>query len=158
MGAYIINIPDSVDRIIYINVNPMNGKTYLASYSVDELTPYTAPDLEQVRQVRMEAYEQGRKDGKIEGRAEMWDAARKIAGMTLEEQGKIFGTVTLRDIISKFTASEVIEKLKAYEQEKTKVEYNFEEVKDVIETTAKEYNMSLDEIAEVLHKMGEING
>ena len=49
MGAYIINIPDSVDRVIYINVNPMNGKTYTASYSVENLTPYTEPDIEQVR-------------------------------------------------------------------------------------------------------------
>lgn len=46
MGAYIINIPDSVDRVVYINVDPMDGKTYLASYSVDDLTPYTEPDLE----------------------------------------------------------------------------------------------------------------
>ena len=45
MGAYIINIPDSVDRVVYINVNPMNGKTYTASYSVENLTPYTEPDL-----------------------------------------------------------------------------------------------------------------
>lgn len=56
MGAYIINIPDSVDRVVYINVNPMNGKTYTASYSVENLTPYTEPDLEQVRK---EAYQKG---------------------------------------------------------------------------------------------------
>lgn len=56
MGAYIINIPDSVDRVIYTNVDPMNGKTYIASYSVDDLAPYTVPDFEQVRK---EAYENG---------------------------------------------------------------------------------------------------
>lgn len=60
MGAYIINVPDSVDRVVYINVDPMDGKTYIASYSVDNLTPYTEPDLEQVRK---EAYAEGFKDG-----------------------------------------------------------------------------------------------
>ena len=64
MGAYIINVPSTVDRIIYVNVHPMDGKTYLASYSVDELTPYTEPDLEQVRK---EAYQKGYETGYEDG-------------------------------------------------------------------------------------------
>lgn len=124
--------------------------------------PYTEPDMEQVRK---EAYEQGRKDGKIEGQAEAWTAARKIA---LDKEdggldtvayceifgyGKGFGTV-----LKTFTASEAIEKIRKYEQEKdrqARIEYNFDEIKDVLSTTMKECNVSLDDIAEVLAKMKE---
>ena len=131
MGAYIINIPDSVDRVVYINVDPMDGKTYLASYSVDDLTPYTEPDLEQVRK---EAYEQGRKDVETQfcsydacknrqeeyqrGLADAWEAAKKIAYMYSEERKKIFGENLIQNIHDIYSASEAVEKIRQYEQEK----------------------------------------
>ena len=128
MGAYIINIPDSVDRVIYINVNPMNGKTYTASYSVENLTPYTEPDLEQVRKEGyQQGYEQGYKDGYNEpgknqqeayqrGLNDAWEAARKIANIPYSEEEKVFGSGGWA-FIEKHTASEAIEKIRQYEQE-----------------------------------------
>lgn len=50
MGAYIINVPDTVDTIIYVNIGDVyDGKTYIASQRVEDLTPYTEPDMERVR-------------------------------------------------------------------------------------------------------------
>ena len=79
-----------------------------------DLTPYTEPDMEQVRK---EAYEQGRKDGKIEGQAEAWEAARKI-GYSLKSSivAEIFGTPYSSQIFSGYTASECIEKIRQYEE------------------------------------------
>ena len=77
------------------------------------LTPYTAPDLEQVRK---EAYEQGRKDGRIEGQAEVWGVARKIASDDAGQNHVIFGQHFANVIFNTFTASEAIEKIRQYEQ------------------------------------------
>lgn len=110
------------------------------------LTPYTEPDMEKVRE---EAYEQGLSDA--------WECARKIADIPYGEEEKVFGSDGWT-FIANHTAQEAIKEIRQYKQEKdrqARIEYNFDEVKDVIETTAKEYNMSLDEIAEVLKKMGE---
>ena len=82
------------------------------------ITPYAAPDLEQVRK---EAYE----DGYQRGLADAWEAARKIADIPYDEGEKIFG-VTGWHIIEKRTASEVIEKLKAYEQEQEEFKFGDE--------------------------------
>lgn len=54
------------------------------------------------------------------------------------------------------TPMQVIEKLRAYEQEqdeKKKTDYYFEMMKDAIETSAKEYGMSLDDVAAVLESL-----
>lgn len=140
------------------------------------LTPYTEPDTEQVRKKAYdkcmneaedlayklyspkidEAYQRGLNDA--------WEAARKICledddgGIPASAINDIFSVRNYRNALRDFSVSEAIEKIRQYEQEKdrqARIEYNFDEVKDVIETTAKEYNMSLDEIAEVLKKMGE---
>lgn len=74
-------------------------------------TPYTEPDMEQVRK---EAYEQGLSDA--------WEAARKICtNWVLPDSvlSKIFGMdKTIDDIMKESTASEAIEKIRQYEQEK----------------------------------------
>lgn len=63
MGAYIINIPSAVDRIIYVVVES-DGKTEIATRSVSSLQPYTEPDMEQVRkEAYQKGYETGYKDG-----------------------------------------------------------------------------------------------
>lgn len=103
------------------------------------------------------AYTNGKQDGYQKGLNDAWEAARKIANIPYGEEEKVIGSDGWTFIIN-HTASEAIEKIRQYEQEKdrqARIEYNFDEVKDVIETTAKKYNMSLDEIAEVLKKMGE---
>jgi len=108
--------------------------------------------------VRKEAYEKGLSDA--------WEAARKICtNWVLPDSvlSEIFGmNKTIDDIMKENTASEAIEKIRQYEQEQdrqARIEYDFDEIKDVLETTAKECNVSLDEIAAVLEKMrGEQDG
>lgn len=127
------------------------------------------PDIEQVRK---EAYDKGFEDGKElcpvpevchdnayrKGLSDAWDAARKIIMGDINIITSVFGTASRSIIIRDFTAEKVIERLKAYEQEqeeKKKTNYYFEMMKDAIETSAKEYGMSLDEVAEVIKKMRE---
>jgi len=85
-------------------------------------TPYTEPDLEQVRE---EAYEKGydasfgRKiDASYqEGLSDAWEAARKIWENDMDTLQEIFGWVPMRmDVFLKYTASECIEKIRQYEQ------------------------------------------
>lgn len=105
-----------------------------------DLTPYTAPDLEQVRK---EAYEQGRKDVETQfcsydacknrqeeyqrGLTDAWEAARKIClndsdgGLTVTEIANIFDVSYYRDAMKKYSASEAIEKIRQYEQEKEEI-------------------------------------
>lgn len=150
-----------------------HGKAEITWLSPEvDLTPYTEPDLEQVRK---EGYAQGLVDGngvrKSEintayqrGAEDMREALRLLIDcdddcLTIPDVFKLFGEGSYHAVVRNHPAVEILEKIRQYEQEKTKVEYNFEEVKDVIETTAKEYNMSLDEIAAVLEKMrGEQDG
>ena len=89
-------------------------------------TPYTAPDLEQVRK---EAYKDGYNAGfekKIytsyqEGLSDAWEAARKIYDISQEDRLEIFpeaSTFVVADICDRYSASECIEKIRQYEQEK----------------------------------------
>lgn len=149
------------------------------------LTPYTEPDMEQVKK---EAYENGYENGFVAGhlKAEKsgqsfyedgyqrgmadanrdgeynaddgWYMMQKISLLPNPIKTELFGTAETAVILQDNSFKDALDKLTEYEQEKdrqARIEYNFDEVKDVIETTAKEYNMSLDEIAEVLKKMGE---
>ena len=75
-----------------------------------DLTPYTEPDIEQVRE---EAYDKGLSDA--------WEAAKKIANMPYNEEEKAFGSGGWAFIV-KHTASEAIEKIRQYEQEKKEKE------------------------------------
>ena len=106
---YIIELlddcPSEFKGIIVFGLTP-EGQISAEPIPVEDLTPYTEPDLEQVKseayndgykagreaeeirqklrqpdleQVRKEAYEQGRKDGKIEGQVETWVCVKKIA-------------------------------------------------------------------------------
>ena len=98
--------------------------------------PYTEPDLEQVRK---EAYENGYKkcmsendfdspcvscDKYQQRLTDAWEAARKISmskidgGFSWESMNNMFGTDSPSKIYKTFTASEAIDKLRAYEQEK----------------------------------------
>ena len=109
-------------------------------------------------------YESGKRAMYQKGLKDAWEAARKIvlpgdvSGIYLADLEEIFDRSSLQDVIKDYSASECIEKIRQYEQEKdrqARIEYNFDEIKDVLETTAKECNVSLDEIAEVLRKMKE---
>lgn len=87
---------------------------------LNKLTPYTEPDLEQVRK---EAYDRGYDDAKggyengfENGMIVAWDAARKIGNMPYGEEERVFGSGGWA-FIEKHTASEAIEKIRQYEQE-----------------------------------------
>ena len=70
--------------------------------------------------IRMEGYQKGLSDA--------WDAARKIClnecdgGMTPTEVNKIFGVGFYRDALLEYSASEAIEKIRQYEQEKEEIQ------------------------------------
>lgn len=103
---------------------------------IGKLTPYTEPDLEQVRkEAYQKGYETGYEDGYNEpgknqqeayqrGLANAWDAARKISlakidgGFSWESMNNMFGTDSPSKIYKTFTASESIEKIRQYEQKK----------------------------------------
>lgn len=61
-----------------------------------------------------------------QGRDEVWEAVKKLylsedfGGLNGRELDKIFDVTCLSDILEKFSASEVIEKLRAYEKKKQK--------------------------------------
>lgn len=180
MGAYIINIPDSVDRVVYINVDPMDGKTYIASYSVDELTPYTEHDTNEAYQrgyetakhecedctknvdlnaIRKEAYEQGRKDGKIEGQAEMWLATKTIYGnpadcaLTNAEVKEIFGDdYELYSIPHIFSAAEAIDRIRAWER-KPKPDPYEDCIRGYIYDLCDRHDLRIDQLANVVNRM-----
>ena len=110
-------------------------------------TPYTAPDLEQIRK---EAYDNGyetakhecedclkqayidaiRKEAYQRGLNDAWDTVRKIRGMTWNEQKEVFGTDYFTDIIA-LPASECIEKIRQYEQEQKELKVG-DEVERII--------------------------
>jgi len=118
--------------------------------------------LKDLEQVRKEAYEQGQKDlrescvpqdeeaygfgyheGFQQGRGLAWEAAKKIWEYDLTTLREIFGEGIMRmDFFMKFTASEVIEKIRAYEQVQKEQEQEEEEpirAEDVMRQYLKEF-------------------
>jgi hypothetical protein len=135
---YIVEI-GRLERLYKVSTSAkgMPNITWLSS-KVD-LTPYTEPDLEQVRK---EAYEEGYKTAKIQcgiqaekdmrevgkrhyqrGLNDAWDAAKKLWDLK-GEMIKAFRKYSVFDILNCYTAAEVIEKLKAHEQEKEQDEFH----------------------------------
>ena len=97
------------------------------------IEPYTEPDMEQVRK---EAYDKGYDDATAEigsdeqaiaekaykkGLSDAWEAAKKIANMPYNEEEKVFGSGGWT-FIDKHTATEAIEKIRQYEQEKEEIQ------------------------------------
>ena len=124
------------------------------------IEPYTEPDLEKVRK---EAYEEGYKTAKIQcgiqaekdmrevgkrhyqrGLSDAWKAVRKIIKMPEGDLLNIFtecysAVCTALQVILKYDASEAIEKIQQYEQEKEEIKVgnevvfgNDEEIKAVV--------------------------
>lgn len=127
MGKYIVELKD---RETLYKAAIKNGEPYV---TIALGKPYTEPDLEQVRK---EAYEKGQKDlrescvpqdeeaygfgyheGFQQGLGLAWEAAKKIWEYDLTTLREIFGEGIMRmDFFMRFTASEVIEEIRAYEQ------------------------------------------
>ena len=110
---YIIELPENTHWIQWLMEGTEDHHPYMDFKSVEDLTPYTEPDLEQVRK---EAYKEGREAGMCEA----WEAARKICTnwcINDNDLGLIFGKgKTIDDIMREFTATEAIEKIRQYEQ------------------------------------------
>lgn len=135
MAKFIIDIASPNVRNEYIVYLTYDG---LEAKRVSDLTPYTAPDLEQVRK---EGYEKGWKEaedhyfdgysnGYDAGLDDAWKAARKIWKYDPTTLKEIFGEEVMRmDWFMKVTASEVIEKIFAYEQAQKELEQEQEEIK-----------------------------
>lgn len=113
---YIIDLnPDCVEgEYLRIPARIAGEEQWLVTKAA--LTPYTEPDLEQVRK---EGYKEGREAGIKDGKCEAWEAARKIWKYDTTTLRAIFGEGIMRmDWFMNLTAAEAIEKLKAYEQER----------------------------------------
>ena len=108
-----------------------------------ELTPYTEPDLEQVNrekdalydEARARGYDEGRARGYQEGLFDAWECARKV--MWTKEHGgygdrleDVFGHHSELWDVFDYSASEAIEKIRQYEQEKEEIKVG-DEVKSI---------------------------
>ena len=121
MGKYIIELKKN-ETLYKAATRESDGTAYVCSAIC---TPYTAPDLEQVRK---EAYDDGYNAGygrKIdasyqEGLSDAWEAARTL--WNTPNRKEIFGNTTFNTVLTTLTAQEAIEKIRKYEQEKEKIQ------------------------------------
>lgn len=141
---YIIEIED--DRNIIRNcgktmlaVSIAIGKTAGSINTGIELTPYTAPDLEQVRK---EAHDKCMDEAEMlayklyspkideayqKGLSDAWETAKKIIGMSWELKKFIFGDYhLLSNIFADFGPSEAMMKLKVTENGKNPIRFGDE--------------------------------
>ncbi len=135
---YIIELPENTHWIQWIMEGTKDHHPYMDFKQVEDLIPYTEPDLEQVRK---EAYEEGKKQAKAQaeldvchdiekvakdnykaGLADAWEAARKIIRMPEGDLLNLFdvysSVCTSVQVILKYDASEAIAKIKGYEDGK----------------------------------------
>ena len=173
---YIIELeePEMFDERKYYQCSQMPWWAVSESI-VENLTPYTEPDLEQVRK---EAYDKRYETAKHEcedcnanavkiaddnaheayqkGLEDAWDAARKVTqvrkyGGYGDCLGDVFGRTDTSWDVFDYSAPEVIEKIRQYEQEKEEQDG----LRQNIQTIVDQCGYSLDEIATVLQKMKE---
>ena len=132
MKKYIIEFSEDPHTIRLIKVK--NGDKFPIT-EFKTVKPYTEPDLDEIR---ARAYEEGLNDAKNkdtkdfadmydsgynEGLKDAWEAARKIplnvneGGLSANALTTIFGNKSIIQIFKEFSASEVVEKIRQYEQE-----------------------------------------
>ena len=113
---YIINVANTVDRIIYVHV--VNGATLICSEPVCELTPYTAYTETDDEVLKTEIYQKGLADA--------WEAGKKLIAEVIDRRFRnqfmvdIFQCEDAWSAMCHYTASEAIARLKKYEHEKGK--------------------------------------
>jgi len=142
MSKYIIEVGDAYAEHICgkgdmlclpVRINEFENNWMNTNIS---LTPYTEPDIEKARE---EEYEKGYQDATAKissdeqaiaekayqsGLNDAWKAARKIAcagahgGYHIDTKIHIFGAADYSYILANYNASEAIEKIRQYEQEK----------------------------------------
>ena len=129
------------------------------------LTPYTEPDMEQVREDAFKnGYDAACKDIDVKskinaahrkGLEDAWEAARKVTqvrkyGGYGDCLGDVFGRTDTSWDVFDYSAPEAIEKIRQYEQEQ-----EMDGLRQNIQTIVDQCGYTLDEIAEVLAKMKE---
>lgn len=139
---YIIELPENTHWIQWLMEGTEDHHPYMDFKSVEDLTPYTEPDL---KRVRKEAYDKGYHDGhnacyetakdlmeekKNEayqrGLADAWGAAKKIVLDTIPPDAliKMFGNdpySLIGRIFEVYSASEVTARIKAWEKEQKEI-------------------------------------
>ena len=68
-----------------------------------------------------EIYESGKRAMYQKGLKDAWEAARKIFSMDGEERETLLGNCFFKDVLENISASEAVEKIRQYEQEKEKI-------------------------------------
>lgn len=153
---YIIELPENTHWIQWIMEGTKDHHPYMDYKQVEDLMPYTEPDLEQVKKDYDAFYEHGYE----QGLADAWDAARKISSMDSPTRDEVFGLVITSNIFDENTASEAIEKIRQYEQEKEEIKVG-NEVKSGDEKyiVLQKYLNNIDELMVVLfnRRNGEID-
>lgn len=147
---YIIEIPDNTAWIQWVKVSDKDGHVCFDFKDPEDLTPYTEPDLDAIRN---EAYEKGVQDtkqhwvdaprscayklGYENGLNDAWDAVRKIAldekdgGLDVAAYHEIFGYgKSFCAVLKTFSAPEAIEKIRQYEQEQENFKVGYEVIND----------------------------
>lgn len=122
---YIIELPENTHWIQWLMEGIEDHHPYIDFKSVEDLTPYTEPDLEQVRKEAKEegyriGYNEGREAGVQQGLAGAWEAARRIGSDSrygLEKMGFKFEPRAVGDdpgwyVVQRYSASECIEKIR----------------------------------------------
>lgn len=131
MKKYIIEFSEDPHTIRLMKIK--NGDEFpITEFKTVE--PYTEPDMEQVW---IKAYDKGytdaaynchercaflddaKKEAYQKGLSDAWETARKIANIPYGEEEKVIGSDGWTFIVN-HTASEAIEKIRQYEQEKEK--------------------------------------
>ena len=113
--------------------------------------PYTEPDMKQVKR----DYDAFYKHGYEQGLSDAWEAARKIylpveyGGIPADVLRQMFDNKSASGIFKKVSASEAVEKIRQYEQEKEEDSRLRRSIKNVMSAC----DCSLDDITETLQKM-----
>ena len=144
---YIIELPENTHWIQWIMESTKDHHPYMGFKQVEDLTPYTEPDLDHARK---EAYEQGYYIGYTkylnrsyeDGLKDAWEAAKKITTLDAVEQKKLFGCLGIYYIAKEFSAQEAIKKIQQYEQEK---EEQIQVGDEVIATSGKAVIVSIND-------------
>lgn len=114
---------------IWKEIKPKIGEMLMAVNNIET----------QAEKAQEEAYQRGLSDA--------WEAARKIANMPYNEEEKAFGSGGWA-FIEKHTASEAIEKIRQYEQEKKEKEEQIQVGDEVNAPFGKAIVVNVDSVAE----------
>lgn len=114
------------------------------------------PELEQI-DARMAEIDIIQKTAYENGLHDAWEIAKKIecdSEYDGDELIDMFGTYNVETIFAKYTASEALQKVKAYEEQKTKTSNSEIEVGDEIVVAVPHTNR---EISVIVYKIGHVN-